>query len=304
MTRITSVEELVFPVALMPLFSEVKVNDQVRRIRVPNNRLVINQDTGAPLSVVNKNYRLISNQDAIELGKQCCMQLFDIGQEQHISVFNVDAPSTASYCHIDLVHKDRVINLRDGTGTPDYYIPYVRVTNSYNRTRSLRFDIGFYRKSCLNGIIFEAETIGYTYNHSKSSVGKINFSINQNKIDDIARNFKDDVTIIRAFEIDEIYSFEILKSALNLKQPNNQNTDYDTLISDIQNLHTSYRNELGGNAYALFNTITDVASRPPRNRIFQRKKHSLQKLAGAWIRTFRAKLVESDAWIKTIERTD
>ena len=294
MARITSIEELMFPVTLMPLFTERIVHNQTQRIKVPNNRLVMNKETGVPLGVVSKDYRLVSNQEAIELGRQCCLQLFDISETQHIKVFNVDAPSTASYCHIDLVHKNFVMNLWDGPGEPENYVPYIRITNSYNRTRSLRFDIGFCRKICLNGVIFEAETIDFTYNHSRGDIGSINFSIKKNKLDDLARKFKDYIATIKAFTINEEDSFEILKALLRIKASKKLKSDYEVLVGDIQTRHASYRNELGGNAYALFNTMTDIASKPPSSRCFRRDQNSLQKIAGVWIKDFGSQIKKPD----------
>ena len=47
-----------------------------------------------------------------------------------------------------------------------------------------------------------------------------------------------------------------------------------------------YAQELGENAYAVFNVITEFASQPPRNRCVYRERHSLQRLAGAWLTDF------------------
>ena len=47
-----------------------------------------------------------------------------------------------------------------------------------------------------------------------------------------------------------------------------------------------YTGDLGENAYAAFNIITEFASHPPVNRCVHRDRHSFQRLAGTWLSTF------------------
>ena len=42
------------------------------------------------------------------------------------------------------------------------------------------------------------------------------------------------------------------------------------LATDFSHRLSSYRTELGPNAFALFNTLTDIAARPPENPNFRR----------------------------------
>jgi hypothetical protein len=62
--------------------------------------------------------------------------------------------------------------------------------------------------------------------------------------------------------------------------------DWTTLDSHIHGLCSRYASELGGTAYAVLNTVTDFASRPPASRHLRRDRHSLQRLAGTWLTTF------------------
>jgi hypothetical protein len=60
----------------------------------------------------------------------------------------------------------------------------------------------------------------------------------------------------------------------------------------IDLLNSRYANELGENAYAVFNSITDFASRPPENRCIHRTRNGFQKLAGTWLSHFRSECNE------------
>ena len=62
--------------------------------------------------------------------------------------------------------------------------------------------------------------------------------------------------------------------------------DWTRLDSHIHGLCSRYASELGETAYAVLNTVTDFASRPPDNRHLRRDRHGLQRLAGTWLTTF------------------
>lgn len=65
-----------------------------------------------------------------------------------------------------------------------------------------------------------------------------------------------------------------------------EQADQDSLDADLDSRVDSYLKELGGNAYAAFNTMTDIAARPPQSRRFRGDRPSLERRAGAWLRDF------------------
>lgn len=81
------------------------------------------------------------------------------------------APRTLSYAFIDLMHRTHVLNYWDSEiKKDDPFTPFLRVTNSFNGARALRFDIGFMRKHCSNGVIFEEEVATIKASHSKEAL--------------------------------------------------------------------------------------------------------------------------------------
>jgi len=71
------------------------------------------------------------------------------------------------------------------------------------------------------------------------------------------------------------------------------------LLNEIDNKLTKYCIELGDNSYALFNTITDLASHPIKNRYFRRDMNSMQRLAGNWINSFHNAIAKPDFKLDT-----
>jgi hypothetical protein len=65
------------------------------------------------------------------------------------------------------------------------------------------------------------------------------------------------------------------------------NDEQAKLDADLEGRLSGYFQELGENAYAAFNTMTDIASRPPLSPRFRRDRPTLERRAGAWLRDFR-----------------
>ena len=59
------------------------------------------------------------------------------------------------------------------------------------------------------------------------------------------------------------------------------------LDADLVARRDRYFGELGANAYAAFNLVTDFASHPPESHRMRRDRPSLERMAGAWLRGFR-----------------
>jgi hypothetical protein len=62
--------------------------------------------------------------------------------------------------------------------------------------------------------------------------------------------------------------------------------EWTALSGHVAELCDRYARELGENAYAVFNAVTEFASHPPANRHVHRERHSLQRLAGTWLSNF------------------
>ena len=255
MPRITKIEDLMFPVELRPVYYTDTGCDGTRlQKKIPNSKVVVNRESGKPLGVVSKNYKLITNEEALEMGKQCCADLFGADVAGNIEVFNVNAPATGSYCHIDLLHRSYQMNLWDEPDQSDIYIPYVRVTNSYNTSRALRFDIGFCRKVCLNGVIFGAETIRLTFSHVKHKLtNDIRFVLQKGKIGKLVEDFKSYTNKLKNYHIPRAQALKIIHALFRIKaeskidfwSPKESGAEYDALLSILDCKLDKYIGELG-----------------------------------------------------------
>jgi len=72
-----------------------------------------------------------------------------------------------------------------------------------------------------------------------------------------------------------------LKTVLHLSDPKpddkpTRKEALDALAADFSARLTGYRQELGHNAYAVFNTLTDIAARPPDSAYFQQTRDTIE----------------------------
>lgn len=294
MPRLASLDEVLFPIVQEPLFSE---SDHSRGLRpIPAYNAIVNRESGRVLGVVSRSYGLVTNVQAVELGRRCCRELFGLSEADHLTVLNVDAPSTGTHCHVDLVHPAHAMNLFGAGERPEVYVPYMRVTNSYNGTRALRFDIGLCRKLCLNGVIFERESIQFRYPHVRGEVdvAAIRFRIKDGQIEKLMNQFRRFIVGVREVALGEEESRTVLRQTLGISDESviSHETDARRRLQMLTNLNISneclgrYRAELGHNAYAVFNAMTELARTLGSKPGMFRDTHSMQKLAGAWLADF------------------
>jgi len=300
MARITSIDNLLFPTEEHPIFAHIRSTDGERRVRVPERKAIVNATTGNVIGVVSHDYKLVTNKEALDLGKRCCQDLFEDIKDKEWVVFKADAPSTGSYCHIDLIHKTFVMNFFDTPQRKETYVPYVRVTNSYNALRALRFDVGFCRKLCSNGVVFESETISFRYSHTRDAMpANINFEIQKGKLKKMQNDFAAYISTLQNLAISAGDALNLLtavigipdSAALELEPGSKEQAEFDRLRAHVSGLVSDYRADLGDNAFSLFNAITDLASNPPQNRFLRKDVNAMQRAAGYWIRDFTGKCV-------------
>lgn len=124
------------------------------------------------VSVVGRGYRLVSHAEALGLAQDCAREAFPETKPGEWQVTSVDAPSTGGTCFIDLAHNSAALDFSGlaANDKPEVYGPFVRVTNSYNRTRALCFDIGYSRKVCKNGLILRDSLISFKMSHQRREI--------------------------------------------------------------------------------------------------------------------------------------
>lgn len=109
----------------------------------------------------------------------------------------------------------------------------------------------------------------------------------------LIKQFEETVADIRAVAVTPDKAAEIARRVigwptLSDKATARQRDDQQLLDADLDVRRDRYFSELGANAYAAFNLVTDFASHPSESRRIRRDRPALERMAGAWLRRFRS----------------
>jgi len=296
MPRLTNLNDVLFPVEEHPVFVSMKGKAGERRLAVPDKKAIVNCENARVLGIVSRDYRLVSNREALDWAFDCCRTVFPETQPAEWEVKAADAPGTGGHCFIDLAHNSTALDFKfvPAMDRPEAYGPFIRVTNSYNRVRALAFDIGFYRKVCTNGLIVPDSIIQFKFTHLSRDIGEtIEFEVAHEKLTKFKASFGSYLGALRDCAVPRNQFGPLLWAVLSLQELDDELEpgsraagEWDALTAHVRELFDRYAEELGENAYAVFNAVTDFASHPPANRYLGRERHSLQRLAGSWVSEF------------------
>ena len=136
--------------------------------------------------------------------------------------------------------------------------------------------------------------IDFRFPHSRKRIGDtLDFKLGKERMAEIKKRFGAQAERLNAHEIDPATAVPLFFKALELPLPKNEEDFtkrrrelFEPLKQNAESLVGKYKEELGANAYALFNALTDFASRPPVLPNFRRTQHSIQMQAGRWLSEF------------------
>ena len=281
-----TIEDISFGVRLESLYYGNE-NNGIKR-KITGHKCIVNENTGNAISIVSNSYNVITHLDSYKVGLECMHKLFKVNVDE-ITIFKVISSNNGSVAMIDLIHKTFELNI----WKKEIYVPFIRVTNSYNKSRALRFDLGFVRKLCSNGIIFEQETIQFNFPHTRNATSKIEFDLPKGKMEKLTSDFENRLNSIKEFEVDENLMLPLFFKAiyynLNTKKSIESKKRLDSITQIGKNLLAKYEKDFGNNVYTVFNAATDFASS------LQNKDNSssilisgYQRKCGNWLINFNA----------------
>ena len=246
------------------------------------------------ISVVSNKYRLVTNRDAYLLADYVIKAIFDGYTLNDFVCFNVRMPQSKGSCRIDLIIPNKYNQLFGDE--KESWIPFVRISNSYNRTVTLKFEVGFCRFICLNGVIFGKKGLSFSITHTGSiTVREIDTLIKRAKaeigeIGSLWKSFEQKMIVLKGIRIPLSLALAIYCKVFDIIA-NEENENWHNpriLLSAEQILKSSkeYFEELGDNAYAMMNVLTDYASFPEWANNSAYLVDGYQRRVGKWVDEF------------------
>lgn len=266
-------KDLLFPVELCEV--NVRLPDK-NMIYAKTFKGVVRTDTNHIFSVVSDDYKLITNEEAINLGKKIFKLLFNELNKDEIKPYRVFHSNSYGLCSIQLVHES--VNFM--VFEQDEWLPFIQVSNSYNKAVSLKFDLGFVRKLCSNGMIFQKDTVEIKINHSKKEKFDLKMAKGIRNFENISGTFSSHIQKLKNISFDRSYLVPLTCKIFNLDfalEPNwiknstldiyeinkkieKDRKEFQKLNHLINMLSDEYFSSLGDNMYAALNVFTDLVS--------------------------------------------
>lgn len=296
-----------FPVALKPVFIEATgqggdLFNASAYQALPRHQAVVDIDGGNVFAVVTEDYHLVTNQQAYELAAEALKSVFDFTALEDMACLNVTMPKSRSFCHIDLIHKGSDFE----AWANERWVPFVRITNSYNRTRRLRFEIGFCRWICLNGLIFGGKSVEISFAHTKQlQDGMRRWQENLGDIKALEKLFVGKLRNLQRFHVPARWMLPLACKVFDVRLPSDtpikqrRADELRQFRQAIADLSSDYFVKMGEQGYAVLNVLTDYASRPVGVISPETMMDGFQHKAGDWINDFVEQIEQRDFTFET-----
>lgn len=288
--------EAFFPVELQPVYTDrLDGSNEVRRLE--RYFAVLDVERENAFAVVTDDYELVTNKTAHEMSADAMKKVFLLTSLEDLACLNITMPKSRSFCHIDLIHRNADFSPWEN----DKWTAFLRITNSYNRTRRLRFELGFCRWICLNGMIFGSRSIEFSYTHTRRGMGKVHrFSENIGEIRKLEAQLVEQLHQLKRFYVprEEMLAIFCRVFGLRVTQDIKDNPRRLRQLLKIRDqaltLIGNYFDTLGPHGYAALNVLTDYASRPQGVISPATAVNGLQQKASDWMESFISEISKID----------
>jgi hypothetical protein len=300
-------EDLLYPVELVPQNGPSIFGSQ--------KFMVVRTDTRQVLSLVSDRYSLITNAEALELGKNILEHVY---KEKFGNLLPTKILPNAECTHFvaSFMPENYTFELAAG----DKWTPFVYIQNSYDKTSQFRCWVGMGRVVCLNGLIFGNVAVKISTKHK---IDNVRYEIMKKlRVNQTELNFKNQKKLYTevftrlmeipvkqewvrplvcgAFEVsyfknhrDVMGEISLIHKRYHQRKSTTLRNKADALMRFMKitdDFWKIYSDSLGLNAYALYNVITDISTHEPGilNRVVNNKLSPVQLTikASEWAKHF------------------
>ncbi|HMM60879.1 MAG TPA: DUF932 domain-containing protein [Candidatus Rifleibacterium sp.] len=254
--------------------------------KLSSHNAIVDVQKGRVFAVVTKDYELVTNEEAYLRAGQIVNEVFATVNLEELECFNIIMPRSRSFCHIDLVKKD----LSFSPFKDDQWWLFLRITNSYNKTKLLRYDLGFCRAICMNGVIFGAKSVEFVSAHTRGQVSRITCSDNLEEIRLIEKMLTQKLHNLKRFYVPETAMWGVFCKTFDLRVTGNESKKRKEALIEISRkanrLITEYCKDMGPHGYAALNVLSDYATEPAGLISSANQINNFQRRCGDWIDEF------------------
>lgn len=230
---------------------------------IPNKKAIIYSDTGEYVSTVGDKYRVVNNEEVFTpFAKAIVESQLDLNGIKTKTTFGAGGRSALSF-----IFPEHSVETRKGDATALQLV----ARNSHDGSWKFQVDLGGFRIICANGQVAGNFATSYANRHSSGfNIDEMASHLTQsiesfNKMGQYWLDLQG-ISMDRNDSIDMVLAY--LGRRLKTSTIAGKNEERDMLLNSgraktlqaIVGSLDKYRDELGGNAYATYNALTDHAS--------------------------------------------
>jgi len=297
-----------FPVVLCDLKYEYPVVDlfgnvvEKKVFPAAGFKAVVDVERNNVFAAVTDQYQLVTNEMAYRWAEPVVKAVFNQTTLNDLSCFNVRMTKHRSCCYIDLIRRlPQGFRMFNPFGDDDPWTAFLRISNSYNKTVCLRYELGFCRWICKNGLIFGKMSVNRKFPHTKADLDEekieqallVDAQENIGQIRNREVEFIKKLQALRQYPLPASSMLALMCKVFNIRMTKRSVEEMTTdrrktaarLAKLINELTSSYFGQFGDNAYAALNVISDYASFPDGDRGAS-VVMDYQSRAGNWVDSF------------------
>lgn len=232
------------------------------------------------LSVVSNRYYLITNEQVCDLARRLFARVFGWSAADAMVPLTWKMPEGRASLHVDFTAHGLRFFEEDGG-----WYPFLRASNSYNKTCQVRFTVGVVRVVCANGMILrQVEVLQDLHTQSMEdwirTIEEYRFSSEELEQFD-TKHIRRGMERLRSIPVPECDFLAGIARALGLRPPplldepqsrsgstgdgaethSRQRQHWADVAHCLNGLALAYRREYGDTAFSLLNAATEYASR-------------------------------------------
>lgn len=256
--------KLFFEVDERPLYWEVSspftVNPDVKLCE-PNFYAIVDMEKNTVFSAVTQGYLLITNKEAYDFGKEIGRRLFHLENDGDLKSIHAELSTNRAVCMIDLRRKIDLCQPLMNEG----WCAFMRIVNSYNKTRKLEYIIGFYNVEHKYGFLDNSIAISANTAHY-SKFGSYQMDIIRQikekgyNVEQVELYFLSKIEALRKIPISKESILPMFCHVFGITKTKVAQPQRDSLINTkdyIEEHAAAYTDKYGQNAYALLNVFAD-----------------------------------------------
>lgn len=188
-----------------------------------------------------EDWKFRSYKEVVFAGLAWTKKLFECNVSD-VKILNIEFGKKKQWFNVQLVKTGLGVRIAG-----EQYFPFVNISYSYNTVNAIKFELGFYRFACSNGMLSGYKEIA-NLKINPSNLFEIPFWVNPCLVTFLAKRYEAQIEILKNTQL----SGEEIRNFIS------QNVPKWELREGIVN---DYIRELGSNAFSMLNILTDMASR-------------------------------------------